>query len=191
MADASQRARGGDTRQRILEVAGQLFAERGYAATSVRDIAAELGLANPSLYYHFKSKAEILDELLDQSMRQVQDAVEQAQQLEGEARLRRVVEALVDSLRVGSGIAMATMLGGGQLLGHDERARAARPMLSQVLGDAVATPHRELRITMAMGAVEAAVREMMSEARDSAEFIARLEARRDAIVSLVLVTLRR
>lgn len=54
----------GDTRQRILDVAARLFTEKGYAATSVRDIAKALGIANPSLYYHFKSKAEILDAVL-------------------------------------------------------------------------------------------------------------------------------
>jgi AcrR family transcriptional regulator len=44
------------TRQRILEVAAGLFAERGFDGATIRDISSKLGIANPSLYYHFKSK---------------------------------------------------------------------------------------------------------------------------------------
>jgi AcrR family transcriptional regulator len=54
----------GDTRQRILAVAQELFASQGYAGTSIADIANRLGLSKASLYYHFKSKTDIIDELL-------------------------------------------------------------------------------------------------------------------------------
>lgn len=53
-----------DTRQRILDVAGAMFVDRGYDATSLREIAAELGFTKAALYYHFKSKEDILRELL-------------------------------------------------------------------------------------------------------------------------------
>jgi len=43
----------GDTRQRIIDIALELFATRGYAGTSMRDIAAELGVTKAALYYHF------------------------------------------------------------------------------------------------------------------------------------------
>lgn len=54
-----------DTRGRILDAAVSLFGERGYAGTSVRDIAERLGLTKAALYYHFPSKETILDALLD------------------------------------------------------------------------------------------------------------------------------
>jgi AcrR family transcriptional regulator len=52
---------GSATRQRILAVAVELFSARGFAGTSVRDIAEAMGMTKASLYYHFSSKEEILD----------------------------------------------------------------------------------------------------------------------------------
>ncbi|MFD1052660.1 TetR family transcriptional regulator [Kibdelosporangium lantanae] len=52
------------TRQRILDISGRLFAEQGYAGTTIADIARELGTTTAALYYHFKSKVDILDSLL-------------------------------------------------------------------------------------------------------------------------------
>jgi AcrR family transcriptional regulator len=51
------------TRERILDIALELFTERGYDKTSIRDIAERLGTTKAALYYHFKSKADILLEL--------------------------------------------------------------------------------------------------------------------------------
>ncbi|RJL32555.1 TetR/AcrR family transcriptional regulator [Bailinhaonella thermotolerans] len=65
-----------DTRAKIQAVARRLLAEKGYDATSLREIAEEVGVTKAALYYHFKTKEEIvasvfegflarLDELLD------------------------------------------------------------------------------------------------------------------------------
>ena len=51
------------TRERILEVALDLFIRKGYAATSMREIAQPLGISKAALYYHFPSKAHIMLEL--------------------------------------------------------------------------------------------------------------------------------
>jgi len=53
-----------DTKQRILTIAGELFARQGYTGTTIADIARELGTTTAALYYHFPSKAAILGELL-------------------------------------------------------------------------------------------------------------------------------
>ncbi|GAB3149894.1 helix-turn-helix domain-containing protein [Microbispora hainanensis] len=55
---------GGETRRRILAVAAELFATKGYAGTSIADIAARMEMSKAALYYHFTSKEQILDELL-------------------------------------------------------------------------------------------------------------------------------
>ncbi|MBB0245647.1 TetR family transcriptional regulator [Streptomyces alkaliphilus] len=56
----STRVRRGDTRQRIRDVALRLFAAHGYEKTSLREIAEEIGVTKAALYYHFKTKEDIL-----------------------------------------------------------------------------------------------------------------------------------
>jgi AcrR family transcriptional regulator len=52
-------------KQQILRAAMKLFSERGFAATSIRDIAQESGYTNPALYKHFASKEELALHLFD------------------------------------------------------------------------------------------------------------------------------
>jgi AcrR family transcriptional regulator len=51
---------GASTRERILDVALDLFTEQGFDGTSMREIAGQLHITKPSIYYHFASKEEIL-----------------------------------------------------------------------------------------------------------------------------------
>jgi AcrR family transcriptional regulator len=51
------------TRERILDIALELFVDRGYDATSLRDIAERLGTTKAALYYHFERKQDIFLEL--------------------------------------------------------------------------------------------------------------------------------
>lgn len=50
-------------RQELTRIAARLFAERGYQGTSLADLAAELGMAKPSLYHHIASKEDLLWEI--------------------------------------------------------------------------------------------------------------------------------
>lgn len=52
-------------RSEILDAAEKLFCTKGYDATSTGDILRELGIARGTLYYHFKSKEDILDAMID------------------------------------------------------------------------------------------------------------------------------
>lgn len=54
-----------ERKNEILDVAGKLFEEKGYDATSTNDILKEIGIARGTLYYHFKSKEDILDALIE------------------------------------------------------------------------------------------------------------------------------
>lgn len=60
----------GDTRERILLTALELFARQGYEATSVSDVAGALGLTKGALYRHFGSKRDIFDSILRRMERQ-------------------------------------------------------------------------------------------------------------------------
>ena len=52
------------TRRRLLDLAAQLFIERGYSAVSMRDLAAAAGLTKGALYGHFRSKGQLLVEVI-------------------------------------------------------------------------------------------------------------------------------
>ena len=54
----------GDTKERILEVALELFAQSGYLGTSMSDIADRLGITKGALYKHYAGKQEILDSIV-------------------------------------------------------------------------------------------------------------------------------
>lgn len=63
------------TRLRILDAAALVFMEKGYVATRLTDIAAAADMRAGSLYYHFGSKEQIFEEVLDIGMRRVFEAV--------------------------------------------------------------------------------------------------------------------
>jgi len=63
-----------DTRTRIQAVALELFIEQGYEATSLREIAERLGVTKAALYYHFKTKEDIVASL-------IQDRIQDLNQL--------------------------------------------------------------------------------------------------------------
>src|SRR4029453_2432400 len=48
----------------VIDHATRLFAERGFAGTSLQDVAESMGLKRPALYYYFNSKDELLDRLI-------------------------------------------------------------------------------------------------------------------------------
>jgi AcrR family transcriptional regulator len=56
------------TKERILRAAAALFAARGFHGTSTRDIAAAVGIRQPSLFHHFASKHAILAQLLERDL---------------------------------------------------------------------------------------------------------------------------
>ena len=65
----------GDTRTRIQRIALDLFTEHGYEATSLREIAERLGVTKAALYYHFKTKDEIIDSLVSERIARIGDLV--------------------------------------------------------------------------------------------------------------------
>ena len=65
----------GGTRERIQAVALELFTEQGYEKTSLREIAERLGVTKAALYYHFKSKDEIVTSLVDDRLRRMDELI--------------------------------------------------------------------------------------------------------------------
>jgi AcrR family transcriptional regulator len=95
----SRQQRRGDTRQRIQDVALELFAEQGYEKTSLREIAERLDVTKAALYYHFKTKEDILISLFRDLTKPMDELIEWAKDqphtLETKQEvLRRYSEAL-------------------------------------------------------------------------------------------------
>ena len=89
-----------DTRGRILGVALDLFASRGYHATSIREIAERLGLTKTAVLYHFPSKKDLLDALAAPMLDGMEAAVDAANRSGGDdfGRTRwAVIEGLLDT----------------------------------------------------------------------------------------------
>ena len=76
------------TREQILQTAGSLFAEKGFAGTSTRDIARRAGLRQPSLYHHFANTDAMLAELIERAGRGSLDLFEQVDALEAPPAVR-------------------------------------------------------------------------------------------------------
>ncbi|MET9804156.1 helix-turn-helix domain-containing protein [Streptomyces sp. NPDC006368] len=90
----------GNTRQRIQDVALDLFADQGYEKTSLREIAERLEVTKAALYYHFKTKEDIVISLFQDLSRPIDDLIawaeEQPRTLETKREiLRRYHEALM------------------------------------------------------------------------------------------------
>jgi AcrR family transcriptional regulator len=84
-----------DTRQRIQEVARDLFLQQGVQRTSLQDIADKLGITKPALYYHFASREDlvrsILVPLIDEGEQFVAD-----QERHGHTDVRELLEGYFD-----------------------------------------------------------------------------------------------
>lgn len=68
--------RRGNTRQLIQDVALELFADHGYEKTSLREIAERLDVTKAALYYHFKTKEDILISLFEDLTRPMEELIE-------------------------------------------------------------------------------------------------------------------
>ncbi len=73
-------ARGRETRARIQAVAVELFAEQGYDKTSLREIAERLDVTKAALYYHFKSKEDIVASLAEDYFGKIDSLIEWGRQ---------------------------------------------------------------------------------------------------------------
>jgi AcrR family transcriptional regulator len=94
-----------DTRARIQQVAVELFTEHGYEGTSLREIAERLDVTKAALYYHFKSKEDIVISLIEDYSRQMDALIEWARQQPKTAQTRteilsRYVDIVVEGDKV-------------------------------------------------------------------------------------------
>ena len=88
------------SRDKILDVAEALFAQRGYAGVGLRQVAAAAGLVKSSLFHHFRSKDQLYAEVLGRVLARIRERLDPV--LESGAdparKLDRWVDALIDAL---------------------------------------------------------------------------------------------
>jgi AcrR family transcriptional regulator len=87
-----------DQRELILLRAAQLFAQRGYPATSMNEVAEACGMSKPALYHYYKDKYTLLVQAAEEHMERLEALVQQvqAQGLDPEPRLRALIERFVE-----------------------------------------------------------------------------------------------
>src|SRR3954471_13048585 len=109
------RAKSDETRARILAAAMDLFRRNGFAQTTMREIAAEAGVATGAAYYYFDSKDAIVLAFYDRAQREMEARVEEA--LAGtrdfEGRLRALIQVKLEYFEPDRGLL-------GALAGHTD-----------------------------------------------------------------------
>jgi AcrR family transcriptional regulator len=144
------------TQRRILAAAQELFAERGYAGTSIRDIAERLSMTKAALYYHFPGKLDVLAALVEPWLRELDEIAgwaEHQRPLNREEALRRMIAFLAAPNPT------FAILAGDPSASHDTaerldiRARVERLERALAAGD----PRELLAVRCALGAVRGGI----------------------------------
>ncbi len=101
---AATRRRGRDTKAEILKIAIELFTEKGYEATSLREIAEHLDITKAALYYHYSSKEDLVRALFEEHLEGLEQLVIWArEQPPGLDRRLEAVDRMID-LVTGTGL---------------------------------------------------------------------------------------
>ena len=85
--------------EEIYAIAARLFATKGYHATRIQDIAAELGMLKGSLYYYFNSKEDLLVQLVQSRLGEAHQVIRQIVEGEGNAAAK-LQQAISEHLRL-------------------------------------------------------------------------------------------
>ncbi len=103
-----------NTREQIRRVALEMFAERGYAGTSLREIAERLGVSKAAVYYHFSTKEDILASLLADFLTQFDELIAWTAAQPPSAQMRRTALERYARLLAGPKTDLARFMQEGQ-----------------------------------------------------------------------------
>ena len=114
------------TRERILFVAAELFAQQGFHGTTTREIAAEVGVRQPSLFHHFPSKGTIAEGLLEWDLGRALPQVKEIAALPESAGVRLYRYLLYDVGHLSSAPYNLSALYNEEVIGSPDFARWAK-----------------------------------------------------------------
>ena len=87
-----------ERRQELIDAAERLFMEKGYEATAVSDIVQDVGVAQGTFYYYFRSKEEILEAIIEKDMAALEDDVRvitEDPHLDPAAKINAIVNSII------------------------------------------------------------------------------------------------
>jgi len=113
------------TKRKIFETSMKLFAEKGYDATSVEEITATVGVAKGTLYYHFSSKEEIFNFLVEEGVKLLKNSISiKTEKLENNIDKLRAIVLIQIKVLVKYESFMTMIL--SQIWGNDARCQMCR-----------------------------------------------------------------
>ena len=140
MSERARRGRPGHDQQAVLRVAVELFNRQGYDATSMGDVARELGLTKSAIYHHVPSKEHLLESAIDEALDALTAALDEVSATDGldagerlRAAVRSSVTVLVEHLPGGDPAAA----GARQHPGREGGARRVAATIDERLADMV------------------------------------------------------
>lgn len=158
MSVTQSQAEGLSTKERIPLVALELFAGRGYEATSMREIAEQLNITKAALYYHFSSKEDIVRAVVESTMDQITVLAQWAVGQEVTPALRREILERWGQILQSHGVAMFRFMMANKAL-----IRSIRPdkagmssqvdILTRIITPPDASVEDKLRVKMALMSV--------------------------------------
>jgi AcrR family transcriptional regulator len=148
----------GDTRERILDIAMDLFIEQGYDKTSLRQIADRLGFTQAAIYYHFAAKEDILVALHLRLHELARPAFEQLEEQAGPSGWAVVLCGLVDTMLANRKLFVLhernqTALSALHIKGHDGDHEEMEQQFRQILGNSAIPARDRVRLSCALGAL--------------------------------------
>lgn len=157
---AARNKRPRDRRRTIELAATELFAARGFAATGLADIAAQVGVTPAALYRHFSGKEELLETIISDGLIRARRAVKDAaapSDVPSEQRLRAMLTALIDAVHASPQPVTVYTRERDRLTGQARaRCRAAEAQVANPIRSCVVMAHPDL----SRGEVNARLRAM-------------------------------
>jgi AcrR family transcriptional regulator len=147
-ADAAQENAGESTADRLLRLAAALFRQKGYAASTTRELAGQLGIQKASLYHHIRGKEDLLFAISVESLEHIIAAVSAAgAAAEPGDRLRAMIAAHMQTALADQDM-HTTMLIELRSLSPErqDQVRVRRDQYQKLLRDAIAADQAEGRL---------------------------------------------